>query len=213
MKKTNVLYCGMADDVLSPLLLVPDFDTLYSICLFDSAFAMKQSWDGQKEDIKRQLTDGHDDESHHMQVYRHYHTNWPVTKLVEPCKILKEEDKNGKWMLIFSYLGKERSLIYFHHKNFYSEWPSEIQHVNHLMSMGAVFMREKDGSTVKNRKFFKCISERCAKDCLYYELYNDYDEQYGFHSHKKDSRVVNVKHNSDIIINALKYELNKHYQS
>lgn len=202
----------MADDVLSPMLLVPDFNVLYSICLFDSAFAMNRTWEGQKEDIKKQLIDGHDDGSHHMQVYRHYHTNRPVTKLVESCKVLKEEDKNGRWMLIFSYLDKERSLIYFHHKNFYSEWPSEIKDIDHLMSMGAVFMTEKDGSTVKNKKFFRTISDRCSKNCMYYELHNDYDVMYSFHSHKKDLKIRNVRH-SDLSVSSLKYELKKHYQT
>lgn len=209
MKKSNILYCGMADDVLSPMLLVPEFKTLYAICLLDTAFTKDNTWEGQKEDIKQQLIDGHDDNSLHLRIYREHHTNWPVTKLIERCHILKEEDKNSRWELTFSYLGVERSLVYYHHRNFYVEWPSDIKDINHLMSMGATFMTDKNGTTVKNKKIFKNIVDRCDKKCLYYELYNVYDEEYGFHFHKKDSKIINVR-NSDIIINSLKYEIIKH---
>ena len=53
MKKENVLYCGMADDILTPLILVPNLTTLFVIDKFDSAFAKNNTWEGQKEDIKR----------------------------------------------------------------------------------------------------------------------------------------------------------------
>jgi len=71
-EECNVLYCGMADDVLRPILLVPDFDKLFVIDGFDSAFAKNRSWEGQKEDILEMLSRGDDELSHHREVELNY---------------------------------------------------------------------------------------------------------------------------------------------
>lgn len=54
----NVLYLGMADDIMSPLMLVPDLENLYVINLLAPAFSPDGTWEGLKNDIKTILTDG-----------------------------------------------------------------------------------------------------------------------------------------------------------
>ena len=65
----NIIYCGMAGDIMSPLLLVPDFDTLFVIDLFDPCFSSEGSWKSQKDDIRRILLDGSDENSWSRALY------------------------------------------------------------------------------------------------------------------------------------------------
>jgi len=215
MKSKKVLYCGMADDVLSPLLLVPDLTHLYVIDEFDNAFARRISekksgtWETQKKDIKTMLSNGNDNDSHHLDIYREYKGTWPITKLEEPCTLLEETDSNKRWHLAFKYKGIKRELIYIHHTNFYSIWPSEINDISHVMSMGAVFIVEKNGEFKREEKdFLKMLAERTTTDCLYYDQYNLFDIQYNLYDHKKGYTTKTVR-NTKIIISKLENELNR----
>lgn len=205
----------MADDILSPILLVPDFTHLYVIDSFDSAFARQThnnksgTWESQKKDIKTILQNGNDEDSHHFDVYKYYNKSVPITKLEESCTLLEETDSNNRWTLTFRYKGIKRELIYFHHTNFYNQWPSEIKEISDLMSMGAVFMTDKDGLfQFEYKEFFDMLTERTIADCLYYELYNIWYVQHDMYKHKKQYKMADVR-NTTIIISELQDELYK----
>jgi hypothetical protein len=189
--KERIVYCGMADDILSPILLVPTFAVLFVIDKFDMAFAREHSWEEQKKDIKQMLTEGHDEFSWHREVYLEYKKTWPITKLDAKCEILSEEDKDGRWHLVFKYQGIKRELIYFHHRDFVSVWPEEINNIKHVMSMGATF-------PIHEPELKQMLEERTVKECMYYELYNQF-----FHENMPGIFTINVRE-SDILIRDLK---------
>ena len=60
--KMNVLYLGMAFDIMSPLLLIPDLDTIYAIDLVDTSYGLP-SWDLHKAEMRLILTCGSDEKS------------------------------------------------------------------------------------------------------------------------------------------------------
>ncbi len=160
--KVNVLYCGMADDILSPLKLVPDSDVIYVICELDSAFARGGNVKGQQLDIIEMLTLGNDSKSRHREIYA---TRYPdACELDEPCQILSPIVYEGnRWHLTFIYKGKERKLIYFYN-NFYNTWDEEIQDISHVMSMGATFEIDKEDTLLQ------MLRERTRTGSKYYEL-------------------------------------------
>jgi len=164
----NILYCGMADDILTPMILVPNFTAIFVIDLFDSAFAKNRTWEGQKRDILQCLKDGNNEKSHHRDVYLHYDKSTPTYSIDEQCNI-KEEIDNGKiWKVKFYYKGIKRELIYFHHTNFIANWDEEIKNISHLMCMGAEFPIEK-------KILNKMIRERCNEDCKFYDQFAEFN--------------------------------------
>lgn len=213
MKKTNILYCGMADDILTPILLAPDFDTLFAIDIFDGAFTPECSskWEDQKNEILMLLEDGHDQNSWHLKVYKEHHPNWPITKLNGKCTILSNIDDGKCWHVQFLYENQQRALLYYHHRDFYKTWPSDVKDINHLMSMGAVFMRDKyEPKFVNIPKFFNCIKERCDLGCLYYESFNHFVENNGEYAYKVKYRKIK-KRNNVILVNPLLRELDAYF--
>lgn len=181
----NVLYLGMADDIFTPIILIPDFDTLFVVDSFDHAFARNNAWEGMKEDILEKLTRGDNKLSHHREVMLHYNKNVPITKLEHKCEIISHEDDGTCFRVKFNYNDKDREFIYFHSQNFYTEWNQEIQDISHMMTIGATFVfNNEDADVSYTRKWpeiFKptvqddeiCISEmirtRINKDCIYYD--------------------------------------------
>jgi len=158
-----VLYCGMADDILAPLILEPNLDIIYVIDRFDSAFAKDHTWEGQMEDILTVMKNGNDETSHHREIYLQYDSNTDICALSEACTVVSEDDNGTCWTVEFSYLGKDRKLYYYHHRDFIEEWPSEVQDVNAVMSMGAEF-------PLYDTRLKKNIHERTDRKCLYYAL-------------------------------------------
>lgn len=161
----NILYCGMADDITTPILLVPNFTNLFVICKFDSAFALDGTWEGQKKDIINVLKAGNDRISQHTSVLDHYykHRNMPaINYLIEPATNIEEKDNGKKWTVKFNYLNLKRKLIYYHHKDFTETWNKEIKDVEHLMCFGASFQ-------TYNRPILKdMMKERTTKNCLFH---------------------------------------------
>ena len=128
----------MAYDIMSPLLLVPDFDILYVIDMFDRCYASDtKTFKRQKQDIKDILINGNDDNSHSKKIHENYSHIRMVHYLETPSTIIDESDDGYTWRLKFNYNDKVRELIFFHHRNFLIEWPSEIQNISHIMCMGA----------------------------------------------------------------------------
>ncbi|MEK6829136.1 MAG: hypothetical protein AABY15_03335 [Nanoarchaeota archaeon] len=190
--KKNILYCGMADDILSPILLVPDFDTIFVIDSFDRAFAKDNTWEGQKEDIIQMLSLGNDEHSQHRDVLVNFskRKNVPIICLKEPCNVISQSDDGNVFRVKFNYLGKTRNLIYFHHRNYFTTWPDEVKKISHLMSMGAAFAFKDETADVSYTRTYadkfgakdmfgprvedsevcitKMLAERTTKNCIYY---------------------------------------------
>lgn len=158
----------MADDILTPMILVPNFTNLFVIDIFDIAFAKERTWDGQKKDILQCLKNGNNEKSHHREVYLYYDKSTPTYSIDERCDII-EEVENGKiWRVKFTYNDIERQLIYFHHTNFIANWDNEIKDISHLMCMGAEFPIEK-------KVLNKMIKERCNEKCKFFDQFAEFD--------------------------------------
>lgn len=115
---STVLYLGMADDIMAPLLLVPDIVTLYVIDKFDFCFSPDGTWNGQKEDIVNTLKSG--------------------DHLKTQSKILSNKDNGKIWKLKFMYDNREINLIFYHHRDFIiEEWPDVVKDVSHVISIGS----------------------------------------------------------------------------
>jgi len=159
------LYCGMADDIISPFVLIPDLSILVAIDYFDSAFALYGTWEGQKEDILRSLTDGHDQNSYHYAIMLQYveeGDNPPlITKLPEPATIISEgEMGDDLWVVQFRMENKNRVLYYYHHRNFVTqEWPEIASDISNVMCMGATF-------PLRDSRLIEMVEDRCRKDCV-----------------------------------------------
>jgi len=159
----KLLYFGMADDILSPLILFNEVDVIYAIDCFDMSFSPDQTWEGQKEQILHYLRGETD-------VYRS--EDGTEVRLDEPCKILSSTDVHkcaketgswdrciqfyhdrsvehsfekprckcaGRWEVNFTYKEKNRKLVYFH--DFWGEepWPREIEGISIMLTWGAEF--------------------------------------------------------------------------
>lgn len=199
VKSVKVLYCGMADDIISPLQLVPNLTHLYVIDSFDVAFSPDYTWDGQKEDILTTLKLGSDEKSHHRAVYMHYQKNVPINQLDEPCIITEEDDIDVTWRVKFTYKGINRELIYFHHRRFDDPWPTEIKDIQHLISIGATFPTAD--YTLRNM-----IINHCKNDALYYEQHNSFSEMHNLYEYKGLRKLIKAR-GSMIIISDLVFEL------
>ena len=191
MMENKVLYCGMADDILTPLILVPDLSKLFVIDYFDAAFAKNGTWKGQKEDIKECLVSGSNEKSHHREVYLHYDKNTKIYSIDEPCTIINESDMNNCWTLTFKYKRKIRKLIYFHHTDFISYWDDDINEINHIMCIGAEF-------PILEELLNTMLHERTTKDCKFYDQFAEY--------HNTAKKVIIGE---DIFINDLSNLLSK----
>lgn len=201
----NVLYLGMADDIMAPLLLVPELTTLFAIDLFDPCFSIDETWEGQKEDIKQILTNGNDKNSLFSKIRgKFYKTN--KTKEIYYLKsksiIIEDIDNENVWKLKFIYDNIERQLIYYHHQDFYETWPNEINNITHIMTMGAEYWPYDN----KKRKMILQMLHDRTTDYYYFYALSSWHEhfpiQLNFISGAEDGRGnvarldVNKKNNS-----------------
>jgi hypothetical protein len=183
----NVLYLGMATDIMAPMLLVPDFDNIYVISLVDRAFG--GSWEEQKMRIRIILKDGSDKNVEKSEWwYEPYKTGHPPKEnhtLVGPSKIIydfdnrtdnkpsnykpTEYDTYAKWELHFEYNGKIRKLIYYYDVDFNNEiWPKNISNINHILWNGTYSwwrIMEDDSELLR-----KMMMERLATGAYLYAL-------------------------------------------
>ena len=173
----NVLYLGMANDIMAPLLLVPNLSQLYVISKFDSAFCSGRTWESQMQDIRNYLTNGSDTGSYSYDIFiKDYVFQFPKKKLCKdyhylegPSTIISEEYDDTVWRMKFRYNGKERELIYYHHRNFLATWPEEITNISHIMGQGSV---DTDViNKIKGLTFRKMFEERTTEVFYYYALY------------------------------------------
>lgn len=175
--KKNMLYCGMANDISTPLLLPIHFDTLYVMDLFDSAYSSDGTLDGQKKDIIRQLVKGHNQDDPMLawllNKLKSNPSNISLKKEIAryqitftPYNILKDEDVNGRWHLEIEQKGIIKNIIIFHNYNFCRSWPSEIRNIDFITAFGAGFPLSN------NIGLNQMIQSRCSKNCTYF--FEDY---------------------------------------
>ena len=173
----RVLYLGMANDIMSPLLLAPNLLKLYVISKFDNAFCSGGTWESQMQDIRNYLTNGNDKGSYSYDLFiKAYVVLFPKKKLCKdyhylegPSTIISEEYDDTVWRLKFLYNDQERELIYYHHRDFLTTWPEDITNISHIMGQGSVdtdVINKKEGLT-----FRKMFEERTTEVFYYYALY------------------------------------------
>jgi len=165
----NVLYLGMADDIMSPLLLAPNLSKLYVISYFDRAYCSGGTWESQMQDIRNYLTNGSDKGSRSYDIYTRKKRCKDYHYLEGQSTIISEEYDDTVWKIKFLYNGKERELIYYHHRDFLATWPEEITNISHIMGQGSVdtdVINKKEGLT-----FRKMFEERTTEVFYYYALY------------------------------------------
>lgn len=129
----KVLYLGMSDDIITPLLLFPDFDKLYIIDRSRDAFNLEDLFDG----IKEMLITGktlnipfkNGDDCEHIRP----------TSIGGKCRIIKDRrtHNNKRWMLYFKFNGKNRKLIRYE-QDFYNNWPTCMRNINHIIAIYSV---------------------------------------------------------------------------
>lgn len=171
MHYTNVLYLGMADDIMSPLLLVPNLTILYVIDKFDSYFSPDSTFDSQKNDIINALSNGSDLDKRSRKIYN----DDSVHFLEGKSKIISNIDDGKVWRLQFEYMDKIRNLIYYHHRDFLEEWPNEIMNITHVMTMGSFGwycfkMQDYDCQILKSM-----LHSRTSKSFNFYALWFTHD--------------------------------------
>lgn len=177
MAQKNILYCGMGGDIMSPLLLVPDFDRLYVIDIFYLAFCSKGTWSSMKSDIKYLLLNGDDRDAWFRKIIykcrQDIHYLDSKAEILEECEEVYSESPDScwvrsidpekqfsnklKWSLKFMYCGKIRELICYMGNDFRNEWPEDIKNISALMHIGADF--EEHFS--KPNKLTSMIKKRC----------------------------------------------------
>lgn len=114
----------MGSDIMAPALLVPDFDTIFAIDL-----VIFPAWEFIKNEIRVILKDGNNENSFYREICKR--------TLKGPAEITQDTDEGKRWVLKFKYNGIERSLIYYHHRDYFDVWPDEIHSIGHLMTMAA----------------------------------------------------------------------------
>jgi hypothetical protein len=125
-KGKNVLYCGMANDIFTPLVLVPHLDNIYVMDKFDSAFSSDdKTLDQQRTDI--------------IDILTHKTKQQGYCDLPYKATILKEIREPDYFNLVFDYNGKERHLYIFSTDYRQEIWPEIIKDIDVLITIGAPF--------------------------------------------------------------------------
>lgn len=181
----NVLYLGMATDIMAPLLLVPDLDNLYVLNSTDPAYG---SWEEHTHHIRTVLTQGNDKGfSNPYDLEENPDSrNWKNVHALEgPSRIVHDEDipdskcltgspisdqhcyTHSVWKLQFMYNGKIRNLIYYYNFYFTSyAWPTDIQNIHYYIWNGAYrWDLLKEGEIVR-----EMTEERAAPNAYVYAL-------------------------------------------
>lgn len=163
----RVLYLGMALDIMTPMLLIPDFRVIYTINKVDKAPGYGGTIENIMEKIKLILTSG--------EYYQC--NNWEHENLIPPCKCPRHklncksiitEDKYDKesqiWRLKFIYNNTPRDLVYYFDYNFLDEWAPEINNIGHIITYGSWlfewFVTEEKGNTSILKKMFETRSKK-----------------------------------------------------
>lgn len=155
----NVLYLGMATDIITAMALVPNFTKLYAINMIDDAYG---TWSQQKDYIKRALTEGND-----SAWLEPVPEDERVVTELEPSEILDEDD--DPWRLTFIYEGKKRELVYYE-MDFEKTWPKAVDNINHVMMMGS--FRWSQFAEEASATIIKMFEERTKSPWIYALTFN-----------------------------------------
>lgn len=128
----NVLYLGMGDDIITPLLLQPDFDVLYVIDIFVGNNSIK-TFEQMQQKIVDTLTTG-------ITLEETYQSQEIGGKAI----IISKEQSYKKWVLTFDFNGKIRKLIRYE-GDFYDTWPVEITEINHIIAINSANFDDLEG--------------------------------------------------------------------
>lgn len=133
----KVLYLGMANDIMSPLLLIPERTIIYAIDKFDSHYSRDGTWESQKKDIQQILIQGSDLNTFSYDIYTSDVDDKEPHYLKHKSKIINDTDDGIVWTLDFLYGTKPITLKYYHHRDFCAEWPDEITDISGIIGIGA----------------------------------------------------------------------------
>jgi hypothetical protein len=136
----NILYCGMVDDVLTPFILEPDFDCLYVLDKFDSAFSPDRTLNGQRRDILKCLSQGNDKDTAHYIIMNLFSIKYSQTNLPHgQCLSVSSFEFYSRWSVSFIYNNKERKIITWQVPDYTKSkyWFNEIKDISHLVHIGA----------------------------------------------------------------------------
>lgn len=159
---TNVLYLGMADDILAPLLLEPDLDNLFVISLFDAAYSPDYTLPGQQNDIRDVLQRGHNGQSHHLEVMRKYGKE-KVTHVKGPSVIESDIIAGHTWNMVFYYDSKNR-LMEYQYRNFIGIWDDHMTDISAVIIFGAT-------TPIFEPSLYKMLRERCIPGAKFYDIW------------------------------------------
>lgn len=215
MDKKNILYCGMADDILTPLIIEPNFSKLFVIDLFDSCYSSQGTFNSLMKDIKTHLKNGSNKDSKF--VIDHVEK---IQYLEDKCKIIEENihiypNLAVRWYLKFEYLELPRELIYYSEFNIKNKWPTDVTNISVIMCMGAYF---GEYLIYTNNKIEEMIKTRTIMPLKFYasgHLYKSKknkqknDKKWAEKLQKISFRHVNDQIYKTTIFNKTKNELDK----
>lgn len=170
----NVLYLGMAYDIISPLKLCPDLDTLYAIDKFDYSYGYHHKY--QKGFIDFDLTFAYDIyeerkiptiETLKNEVIYCLENGFDGSvnsfvrdsircELDERATILSNETIDNVWILKFVYKGKIRTLKRYELNWNDAVWPEEIDHLSWIISIGAQIYIPREFTKKDGTKGIRC---------------------------------------------------------
>ena len=187
-KVKKILYCGMADDIMAPLILEGHLNNrfnemiIYVIDRFDPAFSHNQTIESQRDDIVNILKNGSDESSHSRFIYlqdsQEYDDNkkFPeqtyssIHKLpLGKCDILYDIRTSNTWELKFIYCDIHYTLKTFSHNFLCEKWANEICDLTAIMFMGSYTFNQSDEDL---RIFTEMLNTRRHKTqpCAIYAL-------------------------------------------
>lgn len=128
----------MADDIASPLLLCPNFDTLFVIDQFDNAYSPDGTFKGQKRIITDALVNGYTKllMSNTQDIIQHPVHIGKATIISDSS--VNDELNGGIWTLKFDWNGKIRTLIRYELNAGHDIWPAEITQISHIIVIGSM---------------------------------------------------------------------------
>ena len=172
----NVLYLGMAWDIMTPLLLIPELDNLFVLNILDKAYG---TWEQHKDCIRKTLLQGNDNTiagSYWFEQDKQEDKEWKnVHELAGPAEITSDKEDKSVWKLKFNYNGKERNLIYYYNFNFASNtWPEEIHNIHHYIWTGSYAWNQMIEEPEEHEPLREMLVHRSASESYVYALSFDH---------------------------------------
>lgn len=153
----NVLYLGMANDILSPFCLIPDIENIYVIDLFDTFISPENSRNSQRKAIidvlvkmgfdiinENLLASHKTDHSYYIKFFKDRIKFATPEESIEDYQyeidlMKNEQSMEGEWTIMFKHPKQTviRQLKIFS-SNFYTKWDDQITEITDVLGMGAI---------------------------------------------------------------------------